>query len=384
MIEIPHKRLKTIMSRQGKIRVLIVDDSYFIRKLLSEIFVSEKDIEVVGEARDGEEAIREVKRLQPDVMTMDYNMPKMTGAEAIEKIMRRAKVKPAIIMISAYTKEGADETLESLRAGAVDFITKPSGEISLDLAKIRQEILAKVRGAASARIRIYPERGKAPSGKRISKMAASKVVTIGASTGGPPVIEEILSHLPSDFPAALVIAQHMPKYFTQRFAKRLNILAALKIKEAEDGDVLWQGTALIAPGDYRQTQIQDFWAKTDPETRDSEESGSRYIIALSQDSPQEALAPSIDALMTSAARAAGEDTIGILLTGMGEDGLRGMHEIKEMGGYTIVQEPDTAVIDSMPCGIIQAGIADDILSPEEMAKALIKLCQTPAEETFHG
>lgn len=346
------------MSRK-KIKVLIVDDSFFMRKLLRELLNSDPDIEVVGEAKDGAAAIGEVVRLKPDVVTMDYNMPKMTGAEATKEILERAEHLPTILMVSAYTREGAEETFESLRAGAVDFIMKPSGELSLDIDKIKSEILGKVKMAAKAQVKKF-KRLTPRAAREIKKIkrGKAKVIVIGASTGGPPVVEDILSELPTNLPAAVLIVQHMPKYFTESFAKRLDKLSALAVKEAERGDAIDNGDALVAPGGFHMRMRQ---------------SDNKIIVQLTEEAPRHGLRPAIDITFESAAEIYGKDAIGIVLTGMGEDGAAGAAAIKNSGGYIIAQDPKTAVVDSMPQAVIEKGLADEVLPPEKIAKRIIEL-----------
>lgn len=348
-----------------KIRILIVDDSYFIRNLLRKILEGVEDFEIVGEAKDGAEAVDEALRLRPGVITMDFNMPKLTGAEAVGKILAgRDKKPPAILMLSAYTKEGAQETLESLRSGAVDFITKPSGEHSVDLDKIAQEIITKIRMAAQAQIRRYPPKKLGTLQKGFRGGPLHKVVALGASTGGPPVVEDILSALPPDFGGAVLVAQHMPAYFTARFAERLSALSPLGIKEAAAGDAIGAGTVYIIPGDHPVLALRKV----------ASQQQGKWTMQLFKDSHFQGASPSIDRMMQAVAAAFGAKAIGVILSGMGDDGARGMWEIKAAGGLTIVQDPVTAVVSAMPEAVIGSKAADLILPPREIAQKLITLC----------
>lgn len=350
---------------KAKIRILLVDDSYFVKKILREIVHQEKDMEVVGEAKDGIEAVGEALRLRPDVITMDYNMPKMTGAEAVRKILSaKTEKSPAIIMLSAYTKEGAQETLASLRAGAVDFITKPSGELSLDLNLVAREMTAKIRMASQAQVQRYTRLQTASGEKHCGRTSFQKIVAIGSSSGGPPVVEDILSSLSTDFSAPVLVAQHMPKYFTQRFAERLNTLSPLGIKEAEDGDLLRAGTVYVAPGDYPRLLV----------AQQRQEGQREYLIHLKQDPHFQGASPSIDCLMRAVAQRGGNRAIGVILSGMGTDGAAGMRAIKAAGGHTIVQDPASAVISAMPLAVIAEGAADEILPPAQIGPKLNTLC----------
>lgn len=346
------------MSRE-KIKVLIVDDSFFMRKLLRKLLDSDPDIEVVGEAKDGKMAIEEILKLKPDVVTMDYNMPKMTGAEATREILKRAERPPAILMLSAYTKEGAEETFESLRAGAVDFITKPSGELSLDIDEIKSEILEKVKIAAKARVKKF-KRLKSKVVREIKKIkkGKAKAIVIGASTGGPPVVEDILSELPANLQATVFIVQHMPKYFTESFAQRLDRFSKLRVKEAKSGDIVENGVGFVAPGNFHMRLRQ---------------SDSKIIVQLTTEPPRYGLRPAIDITMISAGEIYGSNLIGIVLTGMGKDGTEGSAIIKKNGGYIIAQDPKTAAVASMPEAVIKEKLADEILPPEKIAKRIIEL-----------
>lgn len=347
-----------------KTRTLIVDDSFFARKLLREILQSDRDIEIVGEAKDGAEAVIEAARLKPDVITMDFKMPKMDGAEATEVILSTVRPPPAILMVSAYTKEGANETLRSLRAGAVDFILKPSGEISFDLHAIQEEIIAKIKAAATATVRAARPVGTAKKRKaRAGTRGAAKAVVIGASTGGPSVIEDILAGIRPGINAALLIAQHMPPFFTKTFAARLNGISPMRVREAEDGDAVRSGLVLVAPGDFHM--------RIEPKKGGKK---SERVVRLTDEPAQNGLRPAIDKTMISVVGCFGESTIGVILSGMGTDGTLGAKAIKAAGGTVLVQDPSTAVIDSMPAAVIKAGLADEILPPENIAKRLAELC----------
>jgi len=349
------------MSQKDKITVLVVDDSFFMRKLLREILSSDPEIEVVGEAKDGLEAIREALRLTPDVITMDYNLPKMNGPEAAGVILKKSFSPPAIIMVSAYTLEGAEATLESLRAGAVDFIAKPSGEISFNIDKIGDELVSKIKAAVRARIvvlRSLPKRSIIKT--RQFADSDMKAIVIGASTGGPPVLEEIfMSHHLNEVRAFFLVVQHMPPNFTKTFADRLNRTSFFSVKEAEDGDEIRGGAGFVAPGDFHMKVVPG--------------KNGRTVIKLNNDSPRHGLRPAIDITMSSAAAIFRERTIGVILTGMGKDGRDGMRDIKKAGGYTLVQDPSTATIDSMPKSVIESGLADEVLSPIGIIEKIIKL-----------
>lgn len=349
------------MRSGGKITVLIVDDSFFMRRFLREILSKDPGIEIVGEAKDGSESVGEALRLAPDVITMDYNLPKMNGAEAVSLILKKSASPPAIIMVSAYTMEGAEATLESLRAGAVDFIAKPSGELSFDIDKIGAELLIKIRAAVGARITVLKSLPTKPSVKvRQLPDGHAKAIVIGASTGGPPILEEFfMSRHLGEAKAFFLIVQHMPPYFTRTFADRLNRTSSFQIKEAEDGDLIKRGMGFVAPGDFHM--------------KVSTGKDDEPIIKLTRSAPRHGLRPAIDITMSSAAENFGRGTIGVILTGMGKDGLEGMRSIKLSGGYTLVQDPATATIDSMPRAVIENNLADEILPPTGLIERIINL-----------
>lgn len=345
-----------------KIKVLIADDSFFMRKLLRRLIEEAGDFEVVGEAKDGKEVVKLAEHLAPDVITMDYHMPFLTGAQATQAIIDKVNPAPSIIMLSAYTREGAEETLESLRAGAIDFICKPSGELSLDIDKIAEEIFDKIRIAATAKVRPLPSVAlKERKGIRFSDKVKRGsqdphwLVVIGASTGGPPVLEEILTRVNDTIPASFLIVQHMPAHFTKSFAQRLDKMTNLIVSEAVADDLVIEGGVLIAPGDYHMTLARQ---------------NSKFVVKLNQDSEINGLRPSIDVLFESVAKVWKGNIIGIELTGMGDDGSRTMKLLKNIGATIIAQDPETAVVDSMPENIINQGIVDEVLSPIKIASKI--------------
>lgn len=352
------------MTGPRRIRVLLADDSFFARKLLREILSSDDDIEIAGEANDGEMAVVEAIRLKPDVITMDFKMPKMDGAAATEAILAAVRPPPGIVMVSAYTREGAEESLRSLRAGAIDFVLKPSGEISFDLTAVKDEILTKVKAAAKAKVRRSALLDIEPAKKvKPGPRGSARAIVLGASTGGPPVIENILSAITPDIKAAIFVAQHMPPYFTRTFAERLNKSCALPVKEAEDGEVVRRGMVYVAPGDFHM-EIK------------KRKRGPRFeqTISLTDGSALQGLRPAIDVTMASVSAIFKRAAIGVVLSGMGADGKVGAEAIKKAGGRVIVQDPATAVIDAMPLAVIRAGLADEVLVPEAIAPRLAKLC----------
>lgn len=338
-----------------KIRVLVADDSFFMRKLIKDILESDEAIEVVGTAKDGEEAVSEALRLKPDVITMDYMMPRMDGAQATYAILSQPGNLPAIIMISAYTQPNVKATFDSLRAGVTDIIEKSSGDLSLDIDKKKDEIITKVKAVAYAKIQKHGE--LIPSIKKAnpSKNITAKIIVIGASTGGPPVVENIIIKLPEGLKSTILVVQHMPSNFTKIFADRLSVLSVLPVKEANNHDHLNQGDIFVAAGGFHLTleNREQIVLKTTPENTD--------------------FCPSIDVTMKSAVEKFGNHCVGIVLTGMGNDGFEGAKAIKEAGGYVIAQTPETCVVDSMPNHVIRAGLADEVLSPNQIVRRIIKL-----------
>lgn len=363
-----------------KIRVLVVDDSAFMRKVISDILNSDPEIEVVGTAKDGVEAVELVQKLQPDVVTMDVEMPRMNGLEAVRKIM---EIRPTpIVMLSALTREGSKITFEALEAGAVDFIPKPSGSISLDIRKIGEEIIKKVKHAAKAKVvkklttiskpKVTPTEVKEetsvpqmPSTTTEELMVPdSKLkemcVIIGSSTGGPPVVTEIISKLPKKMPPIFVV-QHMPPGFTKLFADRINQVSKLNVKEAEHGERVMPGYVYIAPGDYHMLLTKR---------------GDNVYISLDNQMPKvNGTRPAVDITAEAVANVYGGKAVGVILTGIGKDGAYGFKKIKEKGGKIIAQDGKTCVVFGMPKAVIELGIADAILPPSEIPKAIVKFCK---------
>lgn len=330
-----------------KIKVLVVDDSAFMRKIISQILSSDPEIEVVGTSKDGIDALDKVKELDPDVVTLDVEMPRMDGIVMLEQLMKTTP-KPTL-MVSSLTQKGSDITMKALELGAVDFVAKPSGTISLDIDKVGDELVQKVKIAKKAFIRtpsIFVERYPA---KTKSTTVAKFLVVIGASTGGPQALCKVFSKLDPDLRAAFMAVQHMPPFFTKALADRLNRLSVLWVKEAEDEDLLTEGSALVARGGYHL---------------DIRPNG---IARLSQAPPVKAVRPAIDVTMSAAAKIYGQNTIGVILTGMGTDGTYGVHEIKEAGGYVLAEASSSCVVYGMSKSVIDKGYADEILDINDIA-----------------
>jgi len=349
------------------IKVLVVDDSAFMRVLVSDMLNADPGMEVVGVAKDGREGVERVKVLSPDVITMDVEMPKMNGIEAVEHIM--AEKPTPVVMLSSLTKKNADVTLDALAKGAFDFVTKPSGTLSLDIERVKEELIAKIKSAYAyagksgtgmrrlqsakkhkAPARDYAIYTRAPVEKgRISK----KVVVIGSSTGGPKSLDEIFSTLPSGVPAGMLVVQHMPPYFTKSLAERLDRDSPVHVSEGEEGNMITNGSALVVPGDYHMTV----------------NSGG---VHLNKEPPVNAIRPSVDVTMQSVAKIYGSNTVGVLLTGMGRDGAEGMKAIKEWGGKTIACDEKTSIIFGMPQEAIKLGCVDKVVPLYEIADEIMK------------
>jgi len=341
------------------IRVLVVDDSFVMRKVITRMLEKDPQIEVAGTACDGRDALEKVESLKPDVMTLDIEMPVMNGIDVLRQVM--AKRPMPVIMMSALTKEGADITIEALNLGACDFVTKDLSGFTSPAAGIEGELINKVKNVAKNKAKYLLKRLdalKRPVALNPDKKIRHEILSIGASTGGPPVLQHILSSLPGDFPIPVVIAQHMPKIFTQTFAQRLNALSRLEVKEAEGKEVLKAGVALVAPGD----------------THIGLKRRGRDVVVEFVDGARFIYRPSVDLLLSTTAEAYESLSIGVILTGMGSDGLAGMKELKSKNGYVIAQNEETCVVYGMPKAVINANITDAVLPvdkiPEEIMRVL--------------
>jgi len=346
------------------IKVLVVDDSLFMRRLVSDMLNSEPEIKVIDTAKNGTEAIKKIPKIKPDCITLDLAMPGWDGLTSLKHIMSHYPT--PVVILSAHSKEGADITIECLNAGAVSFVLKPSGELSLDIEKIKEELIKEVKAAAKVKV----ERIKSLIAKKVQRckgqlIGINKIIVIGASTGGPQTLETILSSLPFDFPVPILIAQHMPTIsFTQSLAAHLDDSCQLLVKVAENNEIIQANKVYLAPGGFHMTiePLRD----TRYEIRDT-----NAVIYLTQDESR-ALTPSIDITMNSVVKVYNGNAIGIILSGMGDDGVEGMKAIKEAGGKTIAQD-ESSLIFGMPRAVIEAGYADKILPMAEMASAMMNL-----------
>ncbi len=347
------------------IRVLVVDDSAFMRKAISSMLEKDPEIQVVDTARNGEEGIAKVRSLDPDVVTMDIEMPKMDGLTALKHIMMT--MPRPVLMISSLTTEGAEASLKAMEAGAADFIAKQLSFVSLDIVRIEDELQTKVKAVARRRMRVLPVKRRkllreskqvvtAPK-PRVHGRPVRDIVAIGVSTGGPPAVQQILGELPADFPACILIAQHMPKTFTGPFAKRLDQSCALQVKEAESGDTIKPGRVFVSPGGSHLKIRQRV----------------THIDVVVESEPEDALyKPSANELITSVAEAVGKRGLGVILTGMGSDGCQGIKELKKRGGMALAQSNETCVVYGMPKAVVDAGLADQIVDLDDMPGAIVQ------------
>jgi two-component system chemotaxis response regulator CheB len=337
-----------------RIRVLIVDDSLFMRAAIARALAG-GPFDVVGQAKDGHDALAQIARLQPDVVTMDFNMPGMTGADTVRQVMQQRPT--PVVMFSAHTRQGAKETFDALAAGAVDFLTKPDGEVSLDLSRIADELIRKLIAAANARPRVTQAPAPVRASSSLAGLRASsswpalsasspgtlpRLCVIGVSTGGPAALSEVVPALPADLRVAVVVVQHMPAGFTGPFAERLDAASKVSVHEAGAGDRPQPGSVLIAPGD-RHLEFDD-----------------RGLVVLTDGPLVNGCRPAADVTMMSAARAYGRRALAIVMTGMGRDGAAGALAIKRADGKTLAQDQATSVIYGMPRAAIDAGAIDEV------------------------
>ncbi len=342
-----------------KIRVLVVDDSALMRKIISDMLSDSPDIEVIARATNGEEAIEKVIRFMPDVVTMDIEMPVLDGLHALGYIMSECPT--PVIMLS--TESSADVTMTAFQYGAVDFIQKPTGNIIPDLSGIKEELIRKVKAAAGVKtIRLgYMEikRKTKISEPKVRLRKSRKIVVIGTSTGGPRALQQIIPLLPSSLDAAILVVQHMPSGFTKSLAERLNMQSMIRVREAKEGDIVEPGIILIAPGDYHMVVKQQ-----------TQNGKTVEVIALNKGQKVQGVRPSIDVLLNSVASVYGSDALGVILTGMGSDGCVGIMNLKKAGGKAIAEDESTCVVYGMPRAIIEHNLADFILPINRIAEGI--------------
>lgn len=357
----------------SKVRAMVVDDSAFMRKVIKNLLEENGSIEVIATARDGKHALEQLEHIQPDVITLDVEMPIMNGIEFLSKLMETKKI--PVVMLSSLTKEGTAETMKALELGAVDFIAKPSGAISLDIDKLQNEIVEKVINAAKIDVRKLIRTNKnsfsAPyaserTKKLPKKFVATKIkdiVAIGTSTGGPRALQEVLTKIPADFPAPIVIVQHMPPGFTKSLAERLNTICQIEVVEATHQQSLQAGVAYIAPGNYHMTvQIS--------------KDGNLQINLDQQTPPRGGHRPSVDVLYESIAEIDGIKKYIVIMTGMGSDGTRGLQAIKEKNTNQVIaiaEHESTCIVYGMPRSAIQMGLTDHITKLDNIGGQLTEL-----------
>jgi two-component system, chemotaxis family, protein-glutamate methylesterase/glutaminase len=367
------------MTLSKKTRVLIVDDSAFMRKVLQGIIASDPQLEVCGEARDGRDAVTQNETLKPDVISMDINMPHVDGLQATEIIMS-SNPKP-ILIVSSESREGADVTLKALELGAIDFIPKPSGGIDLDMSSVKEELCRKLKMAAKVRVvrtatrsklqhevassspRVEPASKNGDNGLqevRAAVNAAAKsagkfpLIVLASSTGGPATLMKFIPYFPKDFPGAVLLVQHMPGNFTSQFSSQLAEVSQMKVKEAEAGEIIVPGQLYVCPGSHH--------LRVSPTGRISLDEGARVS----------GYRPCADLTLESAAEYAGPMTIGVILTGMGNDGAKGAQAVRSAGGHVIAQDESTAVIFGMPQEAIKTGAVEQVLPIEAIYQGIEK------------
>jgi two-component system chemotaxis response regulator CheB len=348
----------------SKIRVLVVDDSAYSRQSIRNMLEIDPEIEVAGIASDGIEAMAKTLKLKPDLITLDIEMPDMDGFSFLRWLMKNRPI--PVIMLSSYSD--SKTVFKALELGAADFIAKPTKRASIELQNIEKDLLRKVKGIRDFRmdrlnknlelLRRKESTLQRPVMRSTTDISVGAIVAIGASTGGPAALQIILTRLPSDLPAGIVISQHMPRGFTAPLAERLNGNSKVHIKEAENGEEVEEGKVLICPGGSHMA---------------FKKRGRKVSVVLKESRGTDKYTPSVDMMMSSAAEHFGHRTIGVILTGMGSDGITGMLEIKKRGGYTIAESEDSAVIFGMPSEVINAGAVEAVLPLSEIPAEIIKI-----------
>jgi len=361
---IGQEALRAVSNPERETRVLVVDDSAFMRYVISKELSADPTIKVVGMARDGVDAMQKIELLQPDVVTMDLEMPRMDGLTALERIM--AEMPVPVILLSSLTQEGAAVTIRGLELGAVDFVPKPSAVEASVAEEVWRQLITKVKGAGAldrrrlgARLRVQAtlrrvEQPPKPQPVQRAGARAERVVVIGTSTGGPRALFEVVPRLPGELQAAVLLVQHMPPGFTRSLAARLNDVSRLSVREAAEGDLVQNGVALLAPGDYHMVVRR----------------GGR--VALERTPPVHGVRPAVDITMEAAASVYGPACVGVVLTGMGVDGTSGALAIRRAGGVVMAEDESTCVVYGMPRSVYEAGAASRVVRLEAMADAIVE------------
>ena len=336
-------------------RAVVVDDSHFMRTVISDI-IDDGGMDVVAQASDGEQAVDAVTTHEPDVVTMDVEMPRMSGIEAVEEIM--ATIPTPVVMLSAHTEDGAEATFEALEKGAVDFLAKPGGEVSTEISAHGDALVEKIRSAARADVSSVGEAETSPGTIDADHGYVEKpTLIIGASTGGPRVIERVVSDLPREADLRVLVVQHMPDGFTERFAARLDRRSEYDVSEARDGMRLGGGEAVVAKGGYHMA-VAGY-------------GGGRLRIQLTEDDALHGVRPAIDVTMETAAEKVSDPLTAVVLTGMGSDGAVGIEAVKDVGGATLAQDEETCSVFGIPARAIETGCVDRVLPADEMSKAIL-------------
>ncbi|MFZ0634847.1 MAG: chemotaxis response regulator protein-glutamate methylesterase, partial [Candidatus Acidiferrales bacterium] len=345
----------------NKVRVLVVDDSALMRKLIPQILKDDPSIEVVGTAMDGSFGLKKIAELRPHVVTLDLEMPRMDGIEMLREITRKHHV--PVIVVSTHTEQSARSTLKALALGAFDFVAKPRDAASGHINEIAAELALKIKVAASSgapkMILTVPAERHKGSKSLADRKWPSRVVAIGVSTGGPAALQYLFAQLPEDFPGCLVAVQHMPEGFTDMFANRLNECSAIEVKEARSGDLLLAGRALICPGN-RHMKVRRM--------------PHGDIVVLDDQPPVNGHRPSVDVLFRSIAREYGNSGLAVLMTGMGDDGAAGMGAVQAAGGLTLAQNSESCVVDSMPRSAVERGFAERVVSLSGLSSLIQAQC----------
>lgn len=349
-----------------KIKVLVVDDSALMRKIISDMINSEADMEVIDTARNGEDFLSKLNRARPNVITLDVEMPKMDGITALKE-MKKNNIDIPVIVLSSVSQRGTQLTMDCLEAGAFDFLPKPSGAISLDINKVKDELIEKIRAACEKNYKVVQHDNKNVENKNVTnipKISTKKIinsnveaVVIGASTGGPKALYTVVTNLPEKMGVPVFIVQHMPVGFTKAFADRLNSNSKIKVVEAKQGDIIEKDTVYIAPGGYHM------------------EIGLDKKIHLNTDPTIWGVRPAVDKLFISAVKVYNSSLVGVVLTGMGRDGAQGIVEIKKNGGVTISEDQSTCTIYGMPKAAYETGMVDEVLPIDRVASRIVKIVE---------
>ena len=352
-----------------KKKILVVDDSAFMRRVISDIIISDHRCEVIGTARNGEDGLKKIKEFKPDVVTLDIEMPKMNGLQMLEQLKNEGIHVPVIVM-STLAIEGTKETIRALELGAVDFVTKPQNIFKVNTEKMKNVLIEKILIASNintTRVQSKPRKRKYSlemmktnvKPRKKDCIASSSIVAIGCSTGGPRALQYVLPYLPGNLDAGIIIVQHMPPGFTKSLADRLNQLSEITVKEAEDGDIIEKGTAYIAPGNYHMKILQD--------------NRCNLRVKLSEEDPYRGHRPAVDVMMNSLIDINIDNLIGVIMTGMGNDGTEGLCNLKKKHKiHIIVQNEETCVVYGMPKAVATKGISNEIIPLESISDSIVK------------